>query len=404
MLNLSHGSTIISGRKPVQASEVIPSRRPGSPTPSAPLLLGNSPQMEHLREDVVAAARSDAKVLIVGETGVGKEIVARLIHESGRRHSRSFITINCAGLPDSLLESELFGHARGSFTGAYRDKPGLATMANNGTLFLDELGEMSLRMQALLLRFLETGEIQRVGSDRIEGRLDVRVIAATNRNLTERIENREFREDLYYRLNVLRLAIPPLRERGEDIAVLLEHYLAECARLHGVAAPRVSPAAQDILMRHRWPGNVRELKNVVERMIVRHLSSRDIAPDDLPREILGAIANDSSRGILPTPQSKTVIEVLWDRMVVNGEGFWTVVYPAFIDRELTKTDLRHLIKTGLQRTQGSYRKLVELFGMSPGDYKRFLAFLYQHDCHLPFHGFRETRVEETAAPPRSRAI
>ena len=215
----------------MQTQELSGSPGSTSPTvPSPPLLLGNSPQMAHLRSDVDAAARSDAKVLIVGETGVGKEIVARLIHELGRRRSRDFVTINCAGLPDSLLESELFGHVRGSFTGAYRDKPGLATLANHGTLFLDELGEMSLRMQALLLRFLETGEIQRVGSDRVEGRLDVRVIAATNRNLQERIEGREFREDLYYRLNVLRLVIPPLRERREDIEMLLQHSFAEAAR------------------------------------------------------------------------------------------------------------------------------------------------------------------------------
>jgi transcriptional regulator with PAS, ATPase and Fis domain len=359
--------------------------------------------METLREDVLAAARSDAKVLIVGETGVGKEIVARLIHESGRRRARSFVTINCAGLPDSLLESELFGHVRGSFTGAYRDKPGLAAMAHHGTLFLDELGEMSLRMQALLLRFLETGEIQRVGSERVEGRLDVRVIAATNRNLTERIENREFREDLYYRLNVLRLAIPPLRERGDDIAILLRHYSAECARLHGAAEPRLTPAAHDMLMRYRWPGNVRELKNVVERIIVRKRTHGEIDVDDLPREILGSIAREAGEPPAVAPQARTPTEQLWDRMVVNGESFWTVVYPAFIDREFTKTDLRHLIKIGLQRTQGSYRKLVELFRMAPGDYKRFLAFLYQHDCHLPFHGFREPKIDEGAGR-RSRAI
>ncbi len=357
--------------------------------------------MENLREDVLAAARSEAKVLIVGETGVGKEIVARLIHESGRRRARSFVTINCAGLPDSLLESELFGHVRGSFTGAYRDKPGLAAMAHQGTLFLDELGEMSLRMQALLLRFLETGEIQRVGSERVDGRIDVRVIAATNRNLPERIANREFREDLYYRLNVLRLAIPPLRERGDDIALLLRHYLAECARQHGVAEPYLAPAAHDLLMRYRWPGNVRELKNVVERIIVRRRPGREIGVDDLPREIVGSIAD--SQGHRPGAVAvRSPAEQLWDRMVLDGESFWTVVYPAFIDRELTKTDLRHLIKAGLQRTQGSYRKLVELFRMAPGDYKRFLAFLYQHDCHLPFHGFREPRAEEaTGSRPRA---
>jgi transcriptional regulator with PAS, ATPase and Fis domain len=358
--------------------------------------------MERLREDVEAAARSDAKVLIVGETGVGKEIVARMIHETGRRRTRNFVTINCAGLPDSLLESELFGHVRGSFTGAYRDKPGLAAMAHHGTLFLDELGETSLRMQALLLRFVENGEIQRVGADRIDGRVDVRIIAATNRNLAKRIGEGEFREDLYYRLNVIRLAIPPLRERGDDVAMLLRHCLSESAAAHQVETPRLTPPAEKILTSHRWPGNVRELKNVVERLVIRH-SGRDIVPDDLPPEILDAVtfANDASPQTPSTVQSETKprAELLWDLMVVGGESFWTVVYPAFIDRELTKTDLRQIVKAGLQRTQGNYRKLVELFRMAPGDYKRFLAFLYQHDCHLPFHGFREPRGNETPAPP-----
>jgi len=293
--------------------------------------------MQRLREDVDAAARSDAKVLIVGETGVGKEIVARMIHETGRRRTRNFVTINCAGLPDSLLESELFGHVRGSFTGAYRDKPGLAAMAHNGTLFLDELGETSLRMQALLLRFVENGEIQRVGSDRIDGRVDVRIIAATNRNLAKRIGEGEFREDLYYRLNVIRLAIPPLRERGDDVTMLLRHYLSESATTHQVDLPRLTPTAEKILTSHRWPGNVRELKNVVERLVIRH-SGRDIVADDLPAEILDAVtfAHDRSPQAPTQAQTETKsrAEVLWDSMVVGGESFWTVVYPAFIDREL----------------------------------------------------------------------
>src|SRR5437660_4263519 len=184
-------------------------------------LVGASPALSEIEQEIDCAARSDAKVLITGESGVGKDIVARLIHQRSRR-TGSFVTINCAGVPDSLLESELFGHVRGSFTGAYRDKPGLVSMADQGSLFLDELGEMSLRMQALLLRFVETGEIQRVGSERIDGRVDVRIIAATNRNLQERIESKDFREDLYYRLNVIRLEIPPLRARGEDVMLLLD--------------------------------------------------------------------------------------------------------------------------------------------------------------------------------------
>ncbi|RPJ56599.1 MAG: sigma-54 factor interaction domain-containing protein, partial [Acidobacteria bacterium] len=180
-------------------------------------LIGTSPAMRDLREEITYAARSDAKILITGESGVGKEILARQIHRQSNRARAQLVTINCAGLPDSLLESELFGHVRGSFTGAYRDKAGLLELANSGTIFMDEVGEMSLRMQALLLRFLESGEIQRVGAERAQARVNVRVIAATNRNLTERIASKDFREDLYYRLNVIHLTVPPLRERREDV-------------------------------------------------------------------------------------------------------------------------------------------------------------------------------------------
>ena len=156
-------------------------------------------------------------------------------------------------------------------------------------------------------------------------------------------------------------------------------------------------------MRYRWPGNVRELKNVVERLIMRHHTHREIGPDDLPQEILGASSGESELTAVTPAAARTPAQEMWDRMVVKGESFWAVVYPAFIDRELTKTDLRHLVRAGLQRTQGSYRKLVELFRMAPSDYKRFLAFLYQHDCHLPFHGFRDSRPDD-AEIPRSRAL
>src|SRR3990172_4375610 len=190
---------------------------------SLPQLIGSSSAVRDIEQEIVCASRSDAKVLITGESGVGKEIVAQLIHQRSRRAHSPLVTMNCAGVPDSLLESELFGHVRGSFTDAYRDKRGLLDQANGGTVFMDEVGEMSLRMQALLLRFLENGEIQRVGSSRIASIVDVRVIAATNRNLVARIADKSFREDLYYRLNVIHVAIPPLRERREDIAPLFTH-------------------------------------------------------------------------------------------------------------------------------------------------------------------------------------
>src|SRR2546423_5792384 len=176
-------------------------------------LIGTSPLVNDLREEIARTARTDAKVLITGESGAGKEVVARQIYGQSGRANRPFVAVNCAGLPETLLESELFGHVRGSFTGAYRDKPGKLELAHTGTVFLDEIGEMTLRMQGLLLRFLETGELQKVGGDGAETRVDVRVIAATNRDLRQLIAQGQFREDLLYRLNVIHLTVPPLLER-----------------------------------------------------------------------------------------------------------------------------------------------------------------------------------------------
>ena len=188
-------------------------------------LIGTSRAIQSLREDIAAATRTDAKVLITGESGVGKEIVSRLIHSAGARGTYPLVTVNCAAITETLLESELFGHARGSFTGAYRDRVGVFEMAHRGTVFMDEIGETSPRMQSLLLRFLESGEIQRVGATRSNAHVDVRVIAATNRDLLQAVSAKTFREDLYYRLNVIHLTVPPLRERAADIASLLEHFM-----------------------------------------------------------------------------------------------------------------------------------------------------------------------------------
>ena len=214
-------------------------------------LVGRSDAIRKIDEEIDLAARSDAKVLITGETGVGKEVVARLIHQRSPRASARLVTLNCAGVPESLLESEFFGHTRGSFTGAYRDKPGLLEGAPNGTVFLDEIGEMSTRMQAMLLRFLESGEIQRVGADRPHTRVNVRLIAATNRDLQARIASGEFREDLFFRLNVIRIEIPPLRDRAEDVPLLIEHFLDAYSRLHKVPVTSVSPDAMDALVAYR---------------------------------------------------------------------------------------------------------------------------------------------------------
>ncbi len=351
---------------------------------AAQQLIGVSAAMRTVHEDLEVAARSDAKVLITGESGVGKEVVARLIHQRSARRAGPLVTINCAGLPDSLLESELFGHVRGSFTGAYRDRPGLLETADRGTAFMDEVGEMSLRMQALLLRFLESGEVHRVGADRMQARVDVRVIAATNRILLDRIATKEFREDLYYRLNVMHLFIPPLRERREDIQVLLPYYLRVYSQRHGVSTPDLAPDAMRLLTAYDWPGNVRELKNVAERLVVR-ARSLVIGVDDLPSEITGRTRNEREK--VPSVRA-SLAESMYERMVRDRESFWAVVYPPFISRDMTRDDLRLVIRKGLEQARGNYKLLVQLFNMPPTDYKRFLNFLRKHDCHMPFQRFR----------------
>jgi transcriptional regulator with GAF, ATPase, and Fis domain len=350
-----------------------------------------------LEGEIDAAARSDAKVLITGETGVGKELVAREIHRRGGRRTAAMVTLNCAGLPDSLLESELFGHVRGSFTGAYRDKPGLLEMAPNGTVFLDEVGEMSPRMQVVLLRFLETGEIQRVGADRPHGSVNVRLITATNRDLEREVAAGTFREDLFFRLNVVRLTVPPLRERREDIAPLAEYYLGWFREVHGAPAAEFAPDVLAAFGSYRWPGNVREVKNVVERIVLR-TPGRVVRLADVPSDIIaGRSTPTAAAAVDATSQPLPEAEELARLMLRQGQSFWTVVYPVFMSRDITRRDLRRIIHLGLETTKGNYRALVEAFNMPPTDYKKFLSFLRKHDCHLPFQRFRSAAGE--AAPP-----
>src|SRR6266516_474053 len=257
----------------------------GNPRKSShPQLVGVSRQIVELRQEIERVARSDAKILITGESGVGKEVVASCVHSDSPRASQAFIAVNCGGMPETLLESELFGHVRGSFTGAYRDKPGKLELAHDGTVFLDEIGEMTLRMQGLLLRFLETGELQKVGADGGSRHVDVRVIAATNRNLRELISQGQFRDDLYYRLNVIHIVVPPLRDRREDIPELIDHFLGRYIAANRSPITEVSPAAMKALTAHSWPGNVRELENVIERLVV-NAKGPQITPDDLPPDI-----------------------------------------------------------------------------------------------------------------------
>jgi transcriptional regulator with PAS, ATPase and Fis domain len=402
-------------------------------------LIGKSQAITDLKAEVERVARSDAKVLITGESGSGKEVVARAINLSSPRAQQAFVAVNCAGIPETLLESELFGHVKGSFTGAYRDKPGKLEMADNGTIFLDEIGEMTLRMQGLLLRFLETGEIQKVGAERVARAPNVRIMAATNRSLPDLIGQGQFREDLYYRINVIHIVVPPLRERREDIPLLVEFFLnrftsggraADAAAGNGsgtghvqggygngsgngsgngaggdeshhtvygggatnggglanVHSPvrAISPDAMEALCQYHWPGNVRQVENVIERLVVTG-RRETIGIDDLSPEI----RTPGTFGVRPRRERRrTVADDLFKKLVDDRASFWDAVYPLYMNREITRNNVRELVHKGLEEARGNYKIVLRLFNMGAGDYKRFLNFLRKHDCQLPFKEYR----------------
>jgi two-component system, NtrC family, response regulator AtoC len=363
----------------VRVSPIAPAR-----TKARVQLVGRSAAIVALQQEIDRVARSDAKVLISGESGVGKEIVAKSIHARGPRASNVFAPVNCAGLPETLLESELFGHVKGSFTGAYRDKPGKLETAHMGTIFLDEVGEMTLRMQGLLLRFLETGEIQKVGADGSGRHLNVRVIAATNRDLRDMIKQGSFREDLFYRLNVIQVTVPPLRERREDIPLLVSQFLGEFAAQNRSSVMTLSPEANKALMEYSWPGNVRELENVMERLVVT-IPGPTIDLEHLPLEIR---VHDKVALRPKRERRRTVADDLYRRMAEQRESFWATVYPLFMDREITRANVREIVRRGLEEARGNYKIVARLFNMEPRDYKRFLNFLRKHDCQIPFKDYR----------------
>ena len=337
-----------------------------------------------LEQEVDRVARSDAKILITGESGVGKEIVAQSIHARGPRAATTFAPVNCAGLPETLLESELFGHVKGSFTGAYRDKPGKLETAHMGTVFLDEIGEMTLRMQGLLLRFLETGELQKVGADGNGRRVNVRMIAATNRNLREMIGQGTFREDLFYRLNVIHIVVPPLRDRREDIPLLVEYFLSRFTAVNQSTITSVSPAAMKALVAYSWPGNVRELENAIERMVVT-VQGNLIDVGDLSAEVR---VQDVVSLRPKRERRRTVADDLYKRLTEQRESFWASVYPLFMEREITRANVREVVRRGLEEARGNYRIVARLFNMESREYKRFLNFLRKHDCQIPFKEYR----------------
>jgi DNA-binding NtrC family response regulator len=276
-------------------------------------LLGESEGMRRLRELVGRVARSDAPVLVVGETGSGKELVARALHRRGPRPDGPFVALNCAALPEHLLESELFGHARGAFTDAHVRRAGLLVHANGGTLFLDEVAELPLSLQPKLLRALQERRVRPVGSEE-EVAFDARVVAATNRDLDAAVEDGRFREDLFFRLDVLRIEVPPLRARGSDVLLLAQHFLRECATRSGKAVVGLSHGAAEKLLQYAWPGNVRELANCIERAVAL-TDHEHLLVDDLPERIRDhrghvIVASDDPSELVP-------LEVVEERYIAR---------------------------------------------------------------------------------------
>lgn len=249
----------------------------------SPTLQGNSPALSALLRAARLVASTEAPVLILGESGTGKELLAQLLHQHSRRRQAPFITVNCAALPETLAESLLYGHCKGAFTGASADQLGYIRQAQNGSLFLDEIGELPLALQAKLLRFLESGEYQPLGAAQ-PAQANVRVIAATHRDLAREVAAGRFRHDLFYRLQVVPLQLPPLRERSEDIPLLIDYHSQRLAKQYQLQAPVYCANSVRLLKQYRWPGNVRELRNLCERMLIL-FNGRRITPDNLPAEI-----------------------------------------------------------------------------------------------------------------------
>ncbi len=280
-------------------------------------IVGRSPQMLQVYKTVARVAESRSTVLIAGESGTGKELVARAIHFNSPRSSKPYVAVDCGSLAETLLESELFGHVRGAFTGAVTNKKGLFEEADNGTCFLDEVGDISLAMQAKLLRVIQEHEIKRVGGTETT-KIDVRIIAATNKNLEELVAEKKFREDLFYRLNVVSIHLPPLRERLDDIPFLADHFLRKYAAENEKPVSRISAEVLDLLLRYQWPGNVRELENVIERAVTLSPHSL-ILPEDLPRR-LRVEPSEISATSLPSQVSLTELEKIYIKKVLEETG------------------------------------------------------------------------------------
>jgi two-component system, NtrC family, nitrogen regulation response regulator GlnG len=336
---------------------------PGNGTPIMAELLGKAPAMQQVFRAIGRLSRSSVNVLVTGESGTGKELVARALHEHSPRVKKSFIALNTSAIPGELLESELFGHEKGSFTGADALRRGRFEQADGGTLFLDEIGDMSLPLQTRLLRVLAEGEFYRVGGQ-TPIRVDVRVIAATHQNLEERVARGQFREDLFHRLNVIRIELPPLRARHEDVPSLLSHYLALAAKELGVDTKTLASDASEVLARHTWPGNVRELVNLCRRLTVLAPGS-EVHVDDLPAELTSAGQSSPSGH-----DWVTSLEGWADKAAVSGQPLLDEAMPQF-----EKT----LIRVALKHTQGHRQAAAKLLGWGRNTLTRKLKELGMDD-------------------------
>ena len=325
--------------------------------------LGNDPQVVSLLETAKRAAASDATVLIHGESGVGKTLLAEHIHAHSLRAASRFVTIRCVALPDSILESELFGDTYHTAIG--------------GTVVIDGIAELPLRLQGLLLDMLERADRDLASSDsRPTG---VRVIATANRKLPELVASGQFREDLLNRLRIIELAVPPLRDRRTDVPLLAGAF---AERLRPVS---FSPAAMDLMTRYRWPGNVRELRNAVEHAVF-HTDDHVIPVEALPESVTAT----PDTVVLQRDRRSRIADELYEALVSAGYSFWDHVQPLFLSRDITRQDLRELVHLGLANARGSYTGLLTLFGIESSDYQRFLNFLAAHDCVVGDKGGRST--------------
>ena len=326
----------------------------------------------------------DAPILVTGEPGSGRFLLARALHHASTRRAEPLVTVSCGELPETLLETELFGCLKGSVVGASSDRSGALDLAHGGTVVLEDVDEMPLRTQGLLARFLESGEVKRVGSFGGGMQADVRVVATSSATLRDRVAQGRFREELWSRFAGTTLAIPALRERRDDIPILVDHFAAEHCAAAGKPPVMFAPDALQALMEFSWPGNVRELRRVIERL-AGSARSLVIVANELPVGIRPRRTAVLRRG---RDRRRAVGEELFMRLVTNGENFWSCVYPLFMEREITRTDVRDLVRRGLEVARGNSQTLVRLFNMPPADHKRFVGFLRKYDCQAPIESAR----------------